>query len=160
MKTFQATIHMIGVNPFVFLPEEILRHVFEAAGRNRGPVPVHGTIDGHPFIQTLVRFSGDWRLYVNMPMLKSAQKQVGDEAIFQLAYDPNPRIVPMHPKLEAALQQHPEAQQAFDQLSPSRQKEIKRTIHHLKSEAAVDRNIERAIRFLRGEARFIGRDPS
>lgn len=61
-------------------------------------------------------------------------------------------------KLEAALKKNKKAQQAFSQLSPSRQKEILRYINFLKTEESLDRNIKRAIGFLTGTEKFVGRD--
>ena len=68
---FRAQLDIVGVNPFVFVPDEVLAAVLAAAGRERGPVPVRGTLDGAPFRQTLVRFQGHWRLYVNTSMLRT-----------------------------------------------------------------------------------------
>ncbi|MCB9231374.1 MAG: YdeI/OmpD-associated family protein [Bacteroidia bacterium] len=156
--TFSAEIEIIGVNPYVFLPEEVLLGIFNQAGKNKGPIPVRGKIDHHPFIQTLVKYSGAWRLYLNGPMRDATQTTVGDFASFELSFDPVPRDIPMHPKLELALDENQEAKTVFEGLSPSRQKEIVRYIANLKSEESVDRNVARAISFLKGEERFVGRD--
>jgi uncharacterized protein YdeI (YjbR/CyaY-like superfamily) len=64
----------------------------------------------------------------------------------------------MHPKLNSALQKNKNAKQTFNSLPPSRQKEIMRYIGNLKSEEAVDKNVKRAISFLTGKERFVGRD--
>lgn len=158
MKSFKAIIDIIGINPFVFLPENVLAYIFIQSGKSKGAIPVKGTIDGHPFIQTLVRYSNAWRLYINTPMLQASGKKVGDKVSIALAYDEMERVVPIHPKLTKALKENKEAKSVFDKLSPSLQKEIKRYIHNLKTDAAVDRNVEKAIRFLTGKERFIGRD--
>jgi len=158
MITFNATIEIIGVNPFVFLPDKVLKAVFKQAGKDKGPVPVNGTIDGHPFTQTLVRYSGYWRLYINGPMLKASGKKVGDRTTLSIAFDPGERTITMHPKLNNALIANPIAKAAFDQLPPSRQKEIVRYISFLKTESSVDKNVTRAIAFLLGKERFVGRE--
>ncbi len=67
MNSFKAKIEIIGINPFVFLPARVLKAIFIQAGKEKGPIPVRGTIDGHPYIQTLVMYSGAWRLYINGP---------------------------------------------------------------------------------------------
>jgi hypothetical protein len=67
MYTFKPKIDIIGVNPFVPLPAEVLKGIFIEAGKNKGPIPVRGSIDGHPFIQTLMKYNGAWRLYINTP---------------------------------------------------------------------------------------------
>lgn len=156
--SFTATIEIIGVNPYVFLPAKVLEQVFLQAGTNKGKIPVKMRIDGHEFIQTLVRYSGHWRLYLNTPMRKAAQKEVGDTAVFEVWYDPEERVVALHPKLIRAMEMNPEARIVFDQLPPSRRQEIARYLSFLKTEESVDRNVKKAIDFLLGKDRFIGRD--
>lgn len=158
MKSFKATIEIIGVNPYVLLPQSILKNIFISAKKDKGPIPVCGTIDGHKYTQTLVKYSGHWRLYINAPMLKAAKKKVGDRVQLEIAFDPKERKVPFHPKLKKALQENKEAERVFNKLSPSRQKEIVRYISFLKTEESVDRNVARAIKFLTGNSRFVGRD--
>jgi len=158
METFRAKVHIIGVNPYVLLPAAILRKIFSAAGKKKGPVPVKGTLDGHRYVQTLVRYSGKWRLYLNTPMRDAAGIGVGDAATFTIQFDPKPREVAMHPKLKTALNKNKKAREVFDKLPASRQKEIIKYISFLKSEESVARNVERAIRFLQKKERFIGRD--
>ena len=158
MKSFKAVIDIIGVNPFVFLPEEVLNAIFIQAKKDKEPIQVSGLIEGHRYIQTLVKFSGAWRLYINIPMLKASKKKVGEMVNIQIEFDPIERVIPMHPKLQKALEENIKARQVFESLSPSRKKEIVRYISFLKSEISVDRNIEIAIQFLLGNGRFVGRD--
>ena len=158
MIKFKAKIEIIGVNPFVFLPEKVLQQIFAQAGKDKGKIPVKMKIDGHEFPQTLIKWSGAWRLYLNTPMRKAAQKDVGDTATFEIAYDAIERTVPMHPKFKKALGENKEAKKVFDSLRPSLQLEINRYFSFLKSEAAVDRNVTKAIQFLLGNGRFVARD--
>lgn len=158
MNIFKAKIDLIGINPFVRVPQPILKNIFKQAGKDKGPVTVCGKIEGHPFIQTLVKYSGQWRLYINTPMLKASSKKVGDTIHLQLEFDSVERVIPIHPKLDAALKKNKEAKKVFDALPPSRRKEIIRYISFLKTEVSIDRNILRAIQFLSGKKRFIGRD--
>lgn len=156
---FTAVIEIIGVNPYVLLPENILLKIFDQAGKSRGPIPVKGTINGNDYLQTLVKYAGHWRLYLNMPMRKSAGIDVGDKGIFTILFDPVPREFPMHPKLKTALNKNHVAFNNFNKLSAYRQKEIVRYIHHLKSEQAVEKNILKVVNHLTGNGRFAGRDP-
>ncbi|MFI5218878.1 MAG: YdeI/OmpD-associated family protein [Bacteroidia bacterium] len=158
MDTFKAKIDIIGINPFVLLHSSVLTNIFKQAQKDKGPVPVRGTIDGHNFIQTLVKYSGKWRLYINTPMLKACGKKVGDTITLQIEFDPAERIIPIHHKLAKALNKNKKANDAFKKLSPSRQKEIIRYISALKKETSVDRNVAIAMKFLSGKARFAGRD--
>src|ERR1043165_1724233 len=128
MLSFSAKIQIIGVNPYVLLPPKVLQGVFEQAGKDKGPIPVKGAMDGHPYIQTLVKYSGKWRLYLNTPMRKAADKDVGDTIDVTIEYDPEKRTVATPPKLQSALKKDKAAKATFDALPPSRQKELVRYI--------------------------------
>lgn len=156
---FTATIDKIGINPFVFVPDELVTDLIRQAGQHKGKIRVVLFIDGKEFRQTLVKYAGYWRLYVNGPMLKSTGKQVGDSATFALFYDDQPTILPMHPLLSQALEQQQDALRVFDSLTPSLRLEIARYISSLRTETSIHRNVARAIQFLLGKERFIGRDP-
>ena len=158
MHSFTSRIQLIGVNPYVLVPAVLRRQIFRDAGKERGPVPVAGTINGFAFQQTLVKFKGRWRLYLNTPMRKATALEVGHEALFTLRYDPTPRTFPMPEPFALALRKSKLARQNFERLPPSRKKEIVRYIGFLKSAESVRRNVDRAIRFLEGKDRFVGRD--
>jgi Domain of unknown function (DUF1905)/Bacteriocin-protection, YdeI or OmpD-Associated len=158
MSPFQAKIEIIGINPFVFLPDETIEALTAQLGKHKGKIPVKVKIDGHEFPQTLVKYAGHWRLYLNLPMRKAAGKDVGDTAVFELELDPSDRSIPMHLKLQLALEENPLAKAKFESLPPSRRNEIVRYIAHLKSEESVERNVARAIGFLQEKERFVGRD--
>jgi len=158
MQNIKAEIKIIGINPFILLPEEILEEIFKQAGKNKGPIQIKGEINGKPYLQTLVKFRGAWRLYINLKMLKISPKRVGEIIDLTVEFDPKKRIVPQHPKFLKALNENQEAKNTFDNLRPSLQLEIVRYISFLKSEESVDRNVNKAISFLLGKGRFIGRD--
>ena len=151
MPRFSAAIYKIGINPVVDPPDHMLKAIFAAADKSKGPIAVCGKINGAEFTQTLVKYKGAWRLYVNGPMLKASGLKVGDVAEVDIEFDPKPRDVPVPGKLAAALLKDKEASRTFDSLSPSRRKEIARYIGSLKSEEAIDRNVEKIIAHLGGE---------
>lgn len=155
---FKAELEIIGVNPFVFVPETILQKIFNAAGKDKGPIPVSGSINGDSYRQTLVRFKGEWRLYINTAMLRNSPKRIGETIIVTIAYDSADRTIPMHAEFEKRLKKNKGAMNVFMALPPSRQKEIVRYISSLKSSESVSRNIGLAIGFLTGKNRFVGRD--
>ena len=157
-KPFTTEIKIIGINPFAFVPEEALNYVFHQAGKDKGQLPITMKIDGYEFKQTLVKYAGDWRLYLNMPMRKAAGKDVGDTASFEIEFDAEERTIRINPKLEQALVENKQAKDVFDSLAPHLQKEIIRYISNLKTEESVNRNVKKAIQFLLGKERFIGRD--
>ncbi|MES2849089.1 MAG: YdeI/OmpD-associated family protein [Bacteroidota bacterium] len=158
MLSFNAKIFIIGINPYVLLPAAVLKEIFKQAGKDKSAIPVKGTINQHSFTQTLVKYSGKWRLYINGPMLKGSNTKLGDTVTINLEFDAADRTTPMHPKLKLALQKNKQANEIFKKLSPSGQKEIMRYINNLKSESAIDNNVKKAIQFLLGRQRFIGRD--
>ena len=158
MQSFSAKIFKIGINPYVLLPDTVLKALFKEAGKDRGYIPVKGTINGYEFTQTLVKYSAKWRLYLNTPMRTGSSSDVGDKVSLTIEFDPSDRTVPMPQKLQLALQKNKKANTVFLQLPPSRQKEICRYISFLKTNESINRNIEKAINFLLGNERFIGRD--
>lgn len=160
MQPFTALIQIIGVNPYVLLPAKVLKSIFKQAGKDKGPIPVRGTMNGAAYTQTLVKYAGKWRLYLNMPMRKAASADVGDMVKVTVEYDAADRETPFPPLLKKALKENSAAQKMFDSLPPSRQKEIKRYIGNLKTVATIEKNVQKAIDFLTGkpEVRFIGRD--
>jgi hypothetical protein len=151
MKSFSARIAKLGINPYVGIPEEVLESITERAGKAKGPIPVRGTVNGKPFMQTLVKYQGAWRLYINGIMREAAGIDVGDPAHIRLEFDPTPRTDPIHPELVRALAKNKSARVAFEGLTPSRQKEILRYLNSMKTEESLERNIERVIKQLLGE---------
>jgi hypothetical protein len=142
---FSAEIYKLGINPVVDPTEKALAAIFKQSGRSKGPIAVRGKLNGADFVQTLVKYKGNWRLYVNSEMLRAAGLNVGDTAHFQIEFDPIERTVAFPPKFRRALDSDPRAAEAFDSLPPGRKKEILRYLGSLKSDAAVERNIERVL---------------
>jgi len=150
MPKFSLKIYKIGINPVVDPPDDVIQILFEQAGHSTGPIPVCGRLNGAEYIQTLVKHAGKWRLYINGQMLADSGLAVGDIAKIEIAFDPGPRQVPMPPQLASALRKNKAARIEFDRLSPSRQKEIFRYLGSLKTQASIDKNIERVIHHLLG----------
>jgi len=151
MKSFSAEISKIGINPYIGVPEDILDGLFKKSGRTRGPIPVRGSLNKKRFKQTLVKYKGAWRLYINGPMRKAAGVDVGDQAHVQIEFDPAPRIEGMHPKLVQAFAGNKAAERAFEKLVPSRRQEILRYLNAMKTESSLERNVEKIIQYLLGE---------
>ena len=156
--SFKAVIQIIGANPYIFVPDNILKEIFIRAGKDRGPIPIYGKINGKDYRQTLVKYKGLWRLYINTGMLSHSPEHIGETVSMTINHDTRDRSIIPHPKLIAALNENPEAKKTFDELSVSRKNEIIRYIYHLKSEESKDQNIKRAVSFLLGKERFVGRD--
>lgn len=148
MKSFFHKVRKIGINPYVSPPPAVLDALFEQAGRTRGPIPVRGTLNGAAFRQTLVKFRGVWRLYLNTQMRRDSGIDVGAMARVRIEFDPEPREVSMPPALKLAMAGNKQAAKVFGRLNPSRRKEILAYLNSLKSEAALSRNITRLLRDL------------
>lgn len=156
--TFSANIEIIGINPFVFVPDEILNLIFEKAGKSKGSIPIKGTVNSIPYTQTLMKFRGEWRLYINTKMLKNSPKRIGELVEISIGYDPEKREIPIHPKLLQALNENVAANMIFQNLRPSLQHEIILYIANLKTEESINRNVLKAIDFLLGKGKFVGRE--
>jgi hypothetical protein len=148
MTRFKAVVEIVGINPFVQVPDSVLKALFRQAQREKGPIPVKGRLQGKPFLTTVVLFRGRWRLYLNTQMRKDAGVDVGDEVTVEIAFDPQKRVVPMPPRFARALAQHPKVKAAFESLAPSRRTEILRYLNWVKTEEALDRNVDKILRIL------------
>ena len=158
MQSFSKKIFKIGINPCVNVPGYVLKELFKKTGKEKSPIPVKGKLNGKPFVQTLVKYQGEWRLYLNTPMRKAAGIDEGDIAHVEIDFDSEPLIIPMHPHLIHALSQNKKAARIFDNLPPSRKKEIIRYLNSLKTEESVNRNIIKVIKHLSGKQTFAGRN--
>ncbi len=148
MAVFSQEIYRLGINPVVDPPDAALKVVFAQSGRSKGPIPVRGTINGAEYTQTLVKYRGKWRLYVNGKMLKASGLDVGDTARIEIEYDPRPRRVPIPAGLRRALGGDPKARAAWNALTSSRRTEIVRYLASLKTEASISKNVERVVGML------------
>ena len=149
MPRFAATIYKLGINPVVDPPERILSSIFKQAGKSKGAIPVRGRLNGIEFVQTLVKYAGAWRLYINGPMLKESGTKVADEVRIEIEFDPRPRDVTIPKSLEIALRKDGRAKAALEKLPTSRRKEIFRYINSLKTQDAIEKNVEKVIRQLK-----------
>ena len=158
MYKFKAEIEIIGVNPFVFVPAEILQQIFKQAGKDKGYIPINGTINTKPYKQTLVKYAGEWRLYINTTILKNSPKRIGETVEITVSFDTESRTIALPESFVKALSENEGAKAVFNNLPASRKLEIVRYLSRLKTEEILEKNIKRAINFLLGKERFVGRD--
>lgn len=151
---FTAQLKIIGINPFVFIPDEILNEIFEASGKNKSPISVKGTVNGKEFKQNLMKYSGEWRLYINLNMLKDSPRRIGETLEISVEFDSSDRTILMHPDLEKAIKENKLALKNFETLIPSMKLELVRYINNLKTAESIERNIEKIMRYLMGEGDF------
>lgn len=156
--TFSATIDIIGINPFVLVPEEVLAKIFKQAGKDRGAIAIKGTVNKKPFTQSLVKFRGAWRFYINTAILKDSPKRIGEVIAVSIAYNPLPAAIVAPAAFTEALAKDKKAKAVFDTLPVYLQKEINRYLLNLKTAQSLEKNIARALNFLKGKERFVGRE--
>jgi Bacteriocin-protection, YdeI or OmpD-Associated/Domain of unknown function (DUF1905) len=142
------------------VPEQILSVIFKQAGRDKGHIPVWGTINNLQYKQTLVKYRGCWRLYINTTVLKNSPKRLGETIEVTIGFDTTDRTIPPHPDWTQALLQNQAAKKVFDSLPPSGKKEITKYIAVLKTGESRAKNIQKAIGLLSGENKFVGRNSS
>lgn len=160
MNKFTAVLEIIGINPYVLVPEAVLDYIFQQAGKDKGHIPICGDINDKPYRQTLVKYSGQWRLYVNTTMLKNSPKRIGEKLDISIQFDPESRVIELPEILRERLEANKQAYEIYEGLSASMKKEICRYLTNLKTKEALERNVDRAIDFLLGRGTFVGRSLS
>jgi len=150
--SFKSVIQKEGINPYVDPP----LGAGEKLGK-KGVVPVKVWLDGKAFRANLMPLGSKrtqakpgqhHRLYLHGIMRKAIGKDVGDEAQVELMLDVQPRIEPMNPALAQRFKKNRNAKAAFGKLSSSRQKELNRYLNHLKGTEALQRNVQKVMKFL------------
>lgn len=158
---FGATIEIRDGNPFVNVSAA---RATRLRPKWRKPMPVLVRVNGKPAkawrINMMPRGDGGSYLYLHGEVRMASKTGVGDnvtvEVEFDEAYRPGP--MPMPAWFRKALAGHPPAKEAWNQLIPSRQKELLRCLASLKTEAARERNLRRALEVLGGaKGRFMAR---
>jgi uncharacterized protein YdeI (YjbR/CyaY-like superfamily) len=83
---------------------------------------------------------------------------VGETVDITIEFDPASRAIEPPLLFLEALAANPEAEAVFNGLPASRKLEIVRYLARLKSAETLEKNVERAINFLHGKERFVGRE--
>lgn len=159
---FTAIIQIRDGNPYVLVNAARARAI--KAGW-RKPLPVLVQINGQPTkawrINMMPVGNGSFYLYLHGDVRKASQTNVGDRVKVDVRFDAAYKNGPMHPMppwFRSALAKNPKAKKNWEALIPSRQKEILRYFSWLKTPAARERNVQRAIRALSGKpGRFMAR---
>jgi hypothetical protein len=161
--TFTAQIQIRGINPYLFVSAE------QAATLKpnwRRPLPVLVQINRQPDppwrINMMPDGEGNFYLYLHEIVRSASSAKVGDVVQATLSFDEEYKNGPQHPmpaSFEQALSKNLVALTNWQNLSPSRQKEILRYLHTLKSDEAMARNLVRVMDVIGGnEGHFMGRD--
>lgn len=160
---FRAKIERRGINPFVMVSAARARRIKPGWKK---PLPVLVQVNGQPEPAWRVNMmpAGDGRfyLYLDGVVRKASGTDVGDTVDVSVLFDPDYRSGPqddMPPELAARLDEDAGVRDRWDSLPPNLRKEVLRYLANLKSDAARERNIDRAIAVLGGaKARFLARD--
>jgi hypothetical protein len=159
---FTSTIKKRGINPYVLVSAELATQLRE---NWRKPLPVLVQVNSTPEppwrINMMPAGDGSFYLYLSGNVLKASSTQVGSIVEVKLQFDANYKPGPTHPMptwFGEALEQNQLAQQGWDELIPSLQKEILRYMDRLKSIEAQSRNTQLAMHVLSGgKGRFLAR---
>lgn len=140
---FKAKIYQNGINWCVDVPQEITAQLTA----EKGYIRIKGQINAYDFIQTLVPVkNAPYRLFVNMIMMKGGKTALGEVADFVI--EQNTELVdkqyPMPDALANALQAT-DSEEAFNSLTPARKKDILKYLSYVKTEATMQKNIEKLI---------------
>jgi hypothetical protein len=150
MHIFSATIVKLGINACLNVPEKIVKSLLAAAGRKSAPVQVKCILNGVDFDANVVRYSGDWRLYLNLVTRRAANCNIGDKVKIHLAYDPSMRMPPMPELFRQALRGNPDLQKAWRLRPSAKRREILQSLNDKKSDAelapAITKTVERLLK--------------
>jgi hypothetical protein len=161
---FAAVVKIRGINPYVDISA---RRAGRLRRNWRKPMPVLIRINGKPArkpwrINMMPAGNGSFYLYLHDSVRQASGTRVGDRVTVELDFDHAYRSGPLHPMprwFSAALKDDPRAKLNWSRLIPSRRKEILRYFAGLKSDAARQRNLARAMAVLSGTpGRFMARD--
>lgn len=160
---FKAKIKLRDINPYVMVSAARARRIKADWKR---PMPVRIQVNGKPDPAWQVNMmpAGDGRfyLYLDGVVRKASGTEVGDTVDVSIIFDPAYRSGPQHemlPDFALRLDADLLVKSRWESLAPSLQKEVLRYLANLKSDAARQRNIDRAIRVLGGaKERFLARD--
>jgi hypothetical protein len=150
MHVFSATIVKLGINACLNIPEKIVKSLLAAAGKKSAPVQVKCVLNGVKFDANVVRYSGDWRLYLNLVTRRAAGCDTGDKVKIQLTYDPSVRMPPMPEPFRQALRGSPDLQKAWRLRPSAKRREILQSLNDKKSDAelapAITKTVERLLK--------------
>jgi hypothetical protein len=160
---FRSRVAINGINPYVLVRAS---QAARLKSNWRRPMPVRVQVNGKPDppwrINLMPVGDGDFFLYLHGHVRKASDTGVDDVVSIALAFDDDYKGGPAHPMppwFGRALDRNPKARKGWAHLAPSRQKEILRYFAGLKSPAARERNLRRALHVLAGgKARFMARD--
>ena len=140
---FKAEIYKVGINACVNVPESIT----EKMTPKNGYIKVKGSINGFEFFKNLVPVKNKpYRLFVNIPMLKGGQTELGKVAKFEIEQDFKVKKKKYSiPKMLTDKLTDKDLTSDFNNLSGSKKTEILKYLNYIKTEKTLERNIDKLI---------------
>jgi len=147
-QTFKTPLRAIGpkgawccINP----PFDVYK-VFGTRGR----VAVAGTLNGHPFRNSLMpEGNGTHRMMISQELRAAAKVNPGDVVRITLSVDTAERTADVPPELQHALDHDPEAGAIFTALAPSHRQEYAEWIAQAKKPETKSARIAKALELLK-----------
>jgi len=145
---FRATLELGGKTATgIRVPDDVVEAL---GGGNRPPVRV--TFAGYSYRTTVARMRGEFMFPVSAAVREQAGVSAGDELDIEIELDTSSREVAVPAELAAALQQHPEAKQAFEKLSYTNQKRHALAIEGAKTSETRQRRLAKIIEELQARS--------
>jgi hypothetical protein len=142
---FKTTLQQEGKTATGF---QVPVDVVEAMGKGKRP-PVRVTINGYTYRSTVAAYGDVYMLPLAAEHRGPAGVSAGDALEVDLELDTEPRVVDVPPDLAAALDDAPDAKQAFEALSYSNKRRITLAVEGAKAAETRQRRIEKSIAILR-----------
>lgn len=108
-------------------------------------VKVKATFDGVAYRGSIVRMEGEYLLGVTQAIRKQIGKQPGETIDVTVERDDEPRTVELPEALRAALEADAEAAETFHALAYTHRKEYAVWVAQAKTEATVQRRVEKTL---------------
>jgi bifunctional DNA-binding transcriptional regulator/antitoxin component of YhaV-PrlF toxin-antitoxin module len=145
---FDAALQLDGKTATgIRVPDEI---VSALGGGNRPRVRVK--LAGHSYQTTVARMRGEFKFPVSAAVRERAGLSAGDEVEVTIELDSEPRELTIPAELADALEQRPEAKQAFEELSYTNHKRYVLAVEGAKTPETRQRRIAKALDELKQSA--------
>jgi hypothetical protein len=160
---FRSRIEINRINFYVLVRADQAARLM---GNWRRPMPVRVKVNGTPDTPWRTNLmpvaNAHFFLYLHGQVRNASGTSVGDLVSITLEFDDEYKGGPAHPMpswFGDDLDRNPDAKKGWANLTPSRRKEILRYFAGLKSGAAQERNVRKALHVLAGgKARFMARE--
>jgi hypothetical protein len=145
--SFKAKIYSVGINWCVDVPRRITKQLTA----EKGYIKIKGQINGFNFTKTLMPVKNSpYRLFVNQAMMKGGGTALGKTATFKIEQNPDKAIKKYAaPKLLMEQLKKNEVTSDFNNLTPSRRKDILKYLSYIKTTETLSKNISKLIKQLR-----------